>query len=46
VEKFQAKSAAKASKSDVLGKKAKTVKRAAHKAAKKAQKKPTRLNEE
>ena len=46
VEKFQAKAAAKGEKKDVLGKKAKAVKRAAHKAAKKAQKKPTRLNEE
>lgn len=45
VEKFQEKSAAKATKSSVLGKKAKTVKRAAHKVAKKAQKKPTHLNE-
>ena len=46
VEKYEAKSAAKATKKDVLGKKAKAVKRAAQKAAKKAQKKPTHLNEE
>ncbi len=45
VEKFQEKNAAKASKAGVLGKKAKTVKRATQKAAKKAQKKPTSLNE-
>jgi large subunit ribosomal protein L31 len=45
VEKFQEKAAAKSSKTHVLGKKVKTVKRAEHKAAKKAQKKPTKLNE-
>lgn len=45
VEKFQEKSAAKSTKTGVLGKKAKTVKRAAHKEAKKAQKKPTHLHE-
>ncbi|MEK7655862.1 MAG: 50S ribosomal protein L31 [Patescibacteria group bacterium] len=46
VEKFQEKTAAKAAKSHVLGKKAKTEKRALQKEAKKAQKKPTKLNEE
>ena len=46
VEKYEAKSAAKSSKTAVLGKKAKAVKRATQKAAKKAQKKPTRLHEE
>ena len=45
VEKFQEKSAAKATKTSVLGKKAKTVKRAAQKVAKQAQKKPTHLHE-
>lgn len=45
VEKFQEKSAAKAAKTTVLGKKAKAVKRATQKAAKKAQKQPTQLNE-
>lgn len=45
VEKFTEKVAAKASKTAVGGKKVKTVKRAARKAAKKSQKKPTRLDE-
>lgn len=46
VEKFTAKAAAKSAKGVVAGgKKAKTVKRAAQKLAKKAQKKPTRLDE-
>ncbi len=45
VEKFQEKTAAKATKAGVLGKKAKAVKRTAQKAAKKAQKQPTQLHE-
>jgi large subunit ribosomal protein L31 len=45
VEKFQEKAVAKAAKGEVLGKKAKTAKRAAQKVAKKSQKSPTKLNE-
>ena len=46
VEKFAERTQAKTAKAGLtLGKKAKTEKRAAHKAAKKAQKKPTRLSE-
>jgi large subunit ribosomal protein L31 len=45
VEKFTDKLAAKDTKKAVGGKKAKTIKRAAQKEAKKAQKKPTRLDE-
>ena len=45
VEKFADKVSAKTAKADRGGKKAKTVKRTALKAAKKAQKKPTRLDE-
>lgn len=45
VEKFAEKTAAKATKAHVLGKKAKTEKRAAHKAAKKAQRSPSSLAE-
>ncbi|MBU1034318.1 50S ribosomal protein L31 [Patescibacteria group bacterium] len=45
VEKFEEKTIAKAAKSHVLGKKAKTVKRAKAKAEKKAQKQPKVLNE-
>lgn len=45
VEKFQEKTAAKATKSGVLGKKAKAAKRTAQKVAKKTQKKPTQLHE-
>ena len=45
VEKFADKVAAKTAKQDVGGKKAKTAKRAAQKEAKKAQKKPTKLDE-
>ncbi|MBI4138549.1 50S ribosomal protein L31 [Candidatus Uhrbacteria bacterium] len=46
VEKFHEKTAAKATKGHVLGKKVKAEKRAQQKEAKKAQKKPTRLHEE
>jgi len=45
VEKFQERTAAIASKTDVLGKKAKSAKRAAVKAEKKSKKQPTQLNE-
>jgi large subunit ribosomal protein L31 len=45
VEKFADKVAAKSTKKDVGGKKAKTAKRAAQKEAKKTQKKPTKLDE-
>lgn len=45
VEKFTEKISAKAATADRGGKKAKAVKRTAQKAAKKAQKKPTRLDE-
>jgi large subunit ribosomal protein L31 len=45
VEKFQERTAAQSAKAGVLGKKAKTAKRAAVKAEKKAKKQPTQLNE-
>ncbi|MFZ2804188.1 MAG: 50S ribosomal protein L31 [Patescibacteria group bacterium] len=45
VEKFTERTAAKSTKTEALGKKAKTVKRAAIKAEKKAKKSPTKINE-